>query len=392
MAYPVKMFSSSDVGAPVLSGTPGALLALIEACLLTGYNVKTVDSLTWAEGVATASIGGGHGYFVGDIVTHAGCDNPAFNGEFEVLSATATTYTIGVAGTGLPATVGGAKTARRAPVGGWSKIYSATNKAVWRSDDAKGNRLFLRINDADARSARVFGYETMTGVDDGQGMFPTAAQLPSGLTWWKSTAADSSARSWLLVADSRAFYLFTKPDASVQVGYSFYAFGDIQPLLAVDPYAVMLLGQEASAPTRADEGTAGTTAVVSAENSAVAGRYLARSYHRVGGALRFALFGSGVMSTLGGGDGATRAGFPFPNPADGSLLLSRVYVVETDTVRGCLPGACQPLHLRPLTHGDAIAATIDGQNRRVVMATLQGSGVGGNYLGRLALDVTGPWR
>ena len=58
----VKYFHSSQVGAPVMSqgGAAGLLIALLDACLVDGFGLKTVDSIVVASGVATANVSTGH--------------------------------------------------------------------------------------------------------------------------------------------------------------------------------------------------------------------------------------------------------------------------------------------------------------------------------------------
>ncbi|EPD32955.1 hypothetical protein HMPREF9701_06413, partial [Delftia acidovorans CCUG 274B] len=48
----VKHFLSSMTGAPVLSGTVGSMIALLDALLVTGFDTKTLTSLTVVGGVA----------------------------------------------------------------------------------------------------------------------------------------------------------------------------------------------------------------------------------------------------------------------------------------------------------------------------------------------------
>ena len=53
-------FDSSQVGAPVLSGSAGALRAVIKACLVDGFGAGAVATLTVSGGIATATYAGAH--------------------------------------------------------------------------------------------------------------------------------------------------------------------------------------------------------------------------------------------------------------------------------------------------------------------------------------------
>lgn len=379
MTYPVKFFSSTDAGAPVMNGTAGSLLGVLDACLISGYNTKSVDSLTWVAGVATAQINAGHGFKVGDVILNAGASDANFNGEFVVKSTTLYTYTFDVPGTGLTSPVTGTLSAKKAPVGGWSRPFTGTNKAVYRSDDVAGSRFYLRIDDTNAQYTRARGYEAMTDVDTGSGDFPTAAQLSSGLTWCKSSAADSTARAWVLAGDGRAFYLFITFNTSH--GPTFNGFGDLVAYRPSDIYAVFLQGSETTSPANAWDGTSNT----GASNASTTGMFLTRSWHQAGGAVRYGRAGHRLTDTLGEG------GLTFPNMADGSLLLSPVMVVDNGAARGVLPGVWQPIHPQPLTHLDRLAGlTVSGQARTVALVELSGASAAAR--GRVALDVTGAWR
>ena len=49
----IKYFESTDAGAPTLNNAVGSMIAVLDACLITGYNSKSVASITVASGVAT---------------------------------------------------------------------------------------------------------------------------------------------------------------------------------------------------------------------------------------------------------------------------------------------------------------------------------------------------
>ena len=49
----IKFFESTDAGAPTLNNAVGSMIAVLDACLITGYNSKSITSITVASGVAT---------------------------------------------------------------------------------------------------------------------------------------------------------------------------------------------------------------------------------------------------------------------------------------------------------------------------------------------------
>ena len=51
----VYTFDSTMTGAPVLSGTAGALRAVLKACMVDGFGAGAVATLTVAAGIATGA-------------------------------------------------------------------------------------------------------------------------------------------------------------------------------------------------------------------------------------------------------------------------------------------------------------------------------------------------
>ena len=88
MSNKVKWMHNAFAGAPVLTNNWGSLTALLDACLVTGFNLKTVTALSRTGDVATATIGTGHGFVVDQVVLVEGCDQPSYNGEFTITAIT----------------------------------------------------------------------------------------------------------------------------------------------------------------------------------------------------------------------------------------------------------------------------------------------------------------
>ena len=189
----VKYYHSAMSGVATLNGTAGSLISVLDACLVTGFNLKTADSLVVAGGIATLTISAGIGAFEVDAVALvAGATPSGLNGEKRVLSVT--TNTITFAATGISdQTATGTITAKLAPAG-WEKVYSGTNLAAYRSSDVSGTRMYMRVDDTGTTNARVVGYESMTDVNTGVMPFPTSLQQSGGYYWPKASAANGTAR------------------------------------------------------------------------------------------------------------------------------------------------------------------------------------------------------
>ena len=55
----VKYFSSGMVGAPQIANNWGDLVTMLDACLVNGFALKAIDTLTFADGVAREAAGRG---------------------------------------------------------------------------------------------------------------------------------------------------------------------------------------------------------------------------------------------------------------------------------------------------------------------------------------------
>lgn len=218
---------------------------------------------------------------------------------------------------------------------GWTKPYTGTNKAVFRAGG--GNQFYLDVDDSapvTAKEARVRGYETMSAVATGTGPFPTVAQFTNGLFVRKSTTADATTRSWILVADDRTFYLFVQTGDSAGVYLSF-AFGDFYSVLAGDGYRTILIARVTENSATVTQSVEAMAAVSSTLTNVVIGHYVARSYLGTGGSLQVAK----CQSSEGSNAGAFGIGnIPYPNGPDQSIQLSPAKIGESYNYRGNLRG------------------------------------------------------
>ena len=129
----VKYFTSAMAGAPQLNTTAGCLIAMLDACLIDGFGLKTADSVVVASNIATLTVAAGVGFADHAVVLIAGATPAGLNGEKRILSKTTTTITFDATGIS-DQTASGTITAKLAPAG-WQKQFSATNLAAYRSTD-----------------------------------------------------------------------------------------------------------------------------------------------------------------------------------------------------------------------------------------------------------------
>ena len=148
MTNQVKWMHQGMAGAPVLTNNWGSLTALLDACLVNGFNLQTVSAITRTDSTATAILTAGHGFTVDQVVRVAGSDQPDYTGEFTVTAVTSTTVSFTVNGTPVtPATTATSLTMKVAPLG-FEIAYTGTNKRAYRSPNPRSNRPFLRVDDS----------------------------------------------------------------------------------------------------------------------------------------------------------------------------------------------------------------------------------------------------
>lgn len=363
MSNNVKIFKSTDIGAPVLSGVAGALIGVLDAVLVDGYNSVSLSAVSRSGTVATAtSIG--HGFAVGDCLLVAGADQSEYNGEVYVTTVpNADSFTFTVDGAAVtPAT--GSITAKKAPAG-WTKPYSGTNLAAYRMGG--GNMRYLRIDDTGTGyNARAVGYEDMAGISSGTAPFPTAAQFSGGLYMPKSSLTTSAARDWVIAATDSIVFIHAVTDGSTTNSHAAF-FGYFKSNKSGDQYNTLILASSIASLS------GGQFQEVTTLSSTIPGHYCARSYTQLGSSVGLGkhvdgVKGGGTSTDLGAG------ALVYPNPSDGGLYMSEVFLHEPSILRGTLPGIWAPLHARPLTHGDTFTGAGDAAGREFLVLNLYNTG------------------
>lgn len=384
----VKHFLSTMAGAPVLSGTAGALIALLDACLVNGFGLGAMTSLVVSGGVATATYSSGHPFTVGSVALIAGATPVGLNGEKRVLSTSLNVITFDATGIS-DQTATGTITSKVAPAG-WSKIYSGTNLAVYKIINPMGTGCVLRVDDTGTTTARVRGFETMSDVSTGVGPFPTVAQQgASGLWWSKSNAASAAARPWRIVADDRGVYFFVK-NADTGSEYQGNYFGDMLSIKSNDPYACVLRANSAD---RSASVVALADDLSYADSSqSVGGLYLARAANTLGGALMH--YQDPVMSVgLPLTHVTGSVGFTYPSPVDNGLLLTPVTLYSGQGYRGYYPGLRYSPQITNLAFstGDKVVGSGDMAGKHVTVIKLGAPNANASQ-GVVFMDQLSDWR
>jgi hypothetical protein len=418
----VKYFNSGMTGAPQIANNWGDLVTMLDACLVNGFALKAIDTLTCADGIATATISAGHAYRPEQVVEIAGAEQPEYNGQFRVIATTATTFTYAVTGTPVsPATSATSLSAKVAPLG-WEKAFAGTNKAAYRSKNPASPQNLLLIDD----SLKTPGYTTTwakwanVGIVEGLSDIDTivGAQAPfdpSNPTqnwkqvqanqwgWYKwyrartsgyDNSGDSSGgnRNWVLIGDDRLFFLFvTNAAAYGWYGRNCYCFGDLISFKPADDYATVLAADDiywsnSSAGYSSYPGQYNGYGLVSSLD--FTGKVLLRNHTQLGNPVRFGLTS---LNTNNSSQVCGRGPMPFPNGADFSLWLLPTYVrEESGHMRGLMPGMLWMPQDRPYSDQTIVDNVVGQAGKKFLLVRTQYSSE--TEGAQIAFDITGPWR
>lgn len=421
MSNKVKWMHNGFAGAPVLTNNWGSLTALLDACLVNGFNLKTVTALSRTDDTATATIGSGHGFMVDQVVLVEGCDQPSYNGEFTITAITSTTVSFRVPGEpASPATTQTGITMKIAPLG-FEIAFTGTNKRAYRSPNPLSSRHFFRVDDSLpegyttswAKFGRVTIAEGMSDVDTfvgAQAPFtpgaPTRNEVPTGsgttmyAGWFKwyyarqsyaETSGDNGnwGRSWVLIGDDRGFFLINSS------GYQgdwrvLHAFTDFDSYKPGDNFASYLIASERYQQANYTGGSYPYQDAYSCQSLDTTGKICMRDYTQLGGNVRLEMLSLNDQNaqSISGRTGA----IPFPNGPDYGLILHPIYLRESGGhLRGVLPGMLWVHQNQPYGHLTMIDNVIGYEDRKFLYVTIASYSSEGNSCG-FCFDITGQWR
>jgi hypothetical protein len=417
----VKYFNSVMAGAPQISNNWGDLVTMLDACLVNGFALKAIDTLTCADGIATATITSGHAYRPFQVIEIAGANQPEYNGPFRVLATTNTTFTYAVTGTPVsPATTATSLSVKVASLG-WEKPFEATGKAAYRSKNLQSPQNLLLIDDSLktpnytttwAKWANVGIVEELSDIDTIIGA--QAPYDPNNPTQnWKQVQANqwgwykwyharqggydnygdggAGNRNWVLVGDDRLFFLFlTNAPGYNWYGRNGYCFGDIESFKPGDNYATLLCADDLYWSTGSQYSSYpgqynGYGLIHSLDWT---GKTLLRNHTQIGNPVRF---GVTSLNTNNGQQVCGRGPMPFPNGPDYSLWLLPTYVRQEDGhMRGRMPGMLWMPQDRPYSDQTIVDNVVGQYGKKFLLVRTQYSNESEGA--QIAFDITGPWR
>jgi hypothetical protein len=383
-------------GASALTGQANAVNTVLKDCLVTGFNVKPVQSLTQSGGVARALFASAHGFVAGDIVLLSGANESAYNGEAKVLASSTSTALDLAVDSGAPATATGTISCKRAPCG-WSAPFVSGNVSVFLPPVA--NAQYLRIDHSGAlvaaqgaRNAYVRGYASMTDAVTGIGPYPTVAQFANGLNMRVSETADATARPWVLAANDHFIVLAVARNLTSLAAtspFAIYYWGKLDNTTVPNDFSAWIIGAcytDAPASICADLPTAQEAPIFYATFDYQIARcgYLQSRLGQTNSP-RAAFLSAGLDNseryTIGGNQNQIfygvmgGRGFPFFAASGAALLYTVPTIFDADSPRGDMPIIRNPRHANILSNLDENPGP---NGRRFVALRVAGAFVGSN--------------
>lgn len=322
MTIEVLLYHSAMIGAPSATlNAAGGLTALLDACLVNGFNVRTLTEITRSGSTATAVVDGANPYQIGEVIEVAGAAPTAYNGRFRVTGRTTSTVSWQVVGTpASPAT--GTITARH-PAAGWVRSQFAENVVAYRTI-AGGLEHWVQVEDNNpfndsSVSSRVRMAVGLTGLDTG--------------TQLAEQCRINKANNWVLVADGRTVYL-------VMGQRETFVFGEANSFADVDDYCFVQSRGSNANNTGTVDGTSQqygrvfpAVSVDTSLTGASFGARVLRSYAQIGpDVLASPAFFRGYSSSTTAAVNNSRLGSGLTSPVDGKVLLFPIVLIERDGV------------------------------------------------------------
>ena len=427
---PVKFYYNTMPGMPQITNVYGETLTVLDCVLVNGTTPATVNSITFADGVCTATTAAAHGFIIDMVIEISGATQDEYNGEYRITEVTTNTFKY--VPTVFPGTGSATGTLRvRIPPLGYEIAFTATNRRVYRSKNVLSTRPYLKVDcelkpnwdDNYTIVSRVTAAKAMTDIDtftDGRIPFDPAnptmndivtgsgrTAIPGWFWWYQSMDAwgtmasqgkgTNANRDWTIVGDDRTFYFVINAFSnSTPQGYgcSHYGFGEFNSLRKNDPYNYMLISTESRTTANNTIYSSHGNDCTRGNDDTTGGMILAKNSFNVGDYTNFSLHHIRYRgnSTVSG----RHTGLPFPNQPDYSVRFSTRYICDTarGDVRGTMPGQYYVQQQVPFGHRTVVNDVyIDGGTEKRKMLTLRSAYSTDNGVNTLlAYDITGPWR
>lgn len=389
----IRWFHSEMAGISKTDNTSGSLINVLNACLIDGFALENIDTLTLSGGVATATIASGHDYRVDQYINISGATEAEYNGDWVVTAVSATTFNFEMTTTpASPAT--GTITSKVAPVGGWVKEYedAPAFKVVYKSTEVGKPQMKFRLQEDGTRNSatvvRVDMHENMTDIDTGDS---TSLNASKSITkHYTNPVSSPDAGEWFIVADKEFVHIFithsNQTAASNNRPFTQFGFGNYHSYLNGDGYNSLISGN----------------AYNNSSNTNTKPNLSAQLFYGARGAdqaTKNKLIRSTLTRTV---QGAVSSNIYLGayNAVDGRVFFDKVYLYESapDLIRGEYPGTYFVSDRQKLGFdvGEIVEGTGSelGKKFIIIPDNISGStnGLGTTNGLCLAVQINGSWR
>lgn len=312
----VVLYHSAMAGAPQAAAlnSAGAMLALLDACLVNGFNSISVTSLTRSGSVATLVTSGSNNFAVKERIEVSGVDQADWNDRWEVLTKPASNTVTFTVPTSLATSTTGTIVAKH-PGAGWTKSAAGTNNAAYKVGGADDFWLQVEDNNPNADSNATFrarAAKTWTALDTASVLGEVALHTKTGGT-----------NQWVIVADPTGFWLYINTLLMGFGKFNSYVAGDAYHCLMTRGRNTGLVGgsptvhQGTYAPVLQDAGT---------PSSSTQPYNLLRNYTQVGTHTNGVNLG--FSPQIPGSNFSYLQNTPMPSVIDGSVPLIPAFLFE----------------------------------------------------------------
>lgn len=202
----IKYYVHTNKGATPLSNTWGALISVLDSCLITGFSSQTaLTSEILTGNILKLTYSADHNYLPGQVIKITGANQLEFNVEFRISIVPSTTtlhidITEALSNKGISGTL-----TTVLPSLGWSSDYTGTGKRAYRNaDEADTNRPYLRVLDFQdpnyigdrGKSSKVGIVDSFTDIDTMLGTQTPYDSASPDKNWVTSGNTTSSYNGW----------------------------------------------------------------------------------------------------------------------------------------------------------------------------------------------------
>jgi len=398
--------NAEQIGAPQMNGASnsnGQLLQVLDACLVDGFNSKTVVSISKTSTTVTLGYGVTHGYVMGQLVEVSGANDATLNGKHKIIASTIDTITISASG--VSQTTGVINT-KVAPLG-FESIFGSADplKRAYRSKTVSTTRTVIYL---DMTLPAGHGYNSTNPVkratislcEDMQSLgvqinsYTDAknnfASNPNGSLFWyqcrnrrKTDAVSTSINSkWVIAGNSEYFYLFHEWQDYKSRGTDLrdiYAFGDTNSLSGFNDLNNCLCVCAVNSNDASDLFHASTGSTIKGSTSTPVGVFIKDVNGLNLADLAITLSGANSENVISG----SVSGLTFPNPITGKITCLPIYAKTGQSLRSRLDNLMFVSHTVPASKNTGLVVSDDA----VLVKMHQGNSTTDTDIGAFAIRI-----